>query len=50
MEEISEVRSHSPFEVLKHNLWLKKWMGVKLVVWFFVTKKNGQMTFEWSMK
>ncbi len=29
---------HSPFEDLKHKLWLKEWLGVNLTIWLPISK------------
>jgi hypothetical protein len=34
--------SLDPFQHLKHKLWPKEWLGVKLVVWFPTTKSWGK--------
>jgi hypothetical protein len=36
---MSKMGSHDPFEHLKHKLWPKERPGVKLVVWFPITKR-----------
>jgi hypothetical protein len=35
---MSKMGSHDPFEHLKHKLWPKEGLGIKLVVWFPPTK------------
>jgi len=37
---MSEMGSHDPFGHLKHKLWQKKWLGVKLAVWLSTTKSR----------
>jgi hypothetical protein len=34
--------SHDPFEYLKHKLWPKEGLGVKLAIWLLTTK-NGEL-------
>jgi hypothetical protein len=40
-----KVGSHDPFGHLKHKLWLKERLGVKLVVWLPTTKSQKSTRF-----
>jgi hypothetical protein len=43
--------SHDLFEYLKHNLWLKKWSGVKVSIWLLPLKVKNHFEIcacEWN--
>jgi hypothetical protein len=41
----SEMGSHDPFEHLKHKLWPKKRLWIKLTIWFPTTKRQESTWF-----
>ncbi len=49
---ISKMGLHDPFEYLKHKLWPKKRLGVKLPIWLQTTKSRKcpyLLTFRWHV-
>jgi len=40
-----EMGSHDPFGHLKHKLWPKEWLGVKLTVWLSTIKSQESTRF-----
>jgi hypothetical protein len=37
---MSNMGSHDPFEYLKHKLWPKEGLGVKVPIWFMTIKSQ----------
>jgi len=37
---MSKMGLHVPFEYLKHKLWLKKGLGIKVPIWFSTIKSQ----------
>ncbi len=45
LEQMSKIGSHDPFEHLKHKLWPKERLGVKLSVWLLTIKSQESLDF-----
>jgi hypothetical protein len=44
---MSKMGSYDSFGLLKHKLWEKEWLGVKLAVWLPTTKSQESTRFTW---